>query len=56
MEQLAHRSQRLRRRIGAVAVHGAVAELVDQPALLNTASPAACLKLGSWISAERLSW
>ena len=24
-------------------------------ALLNTASPAACLKLGSWISAERLS-
>ena len=25
-------------------------------ALLNTASPAACLKVGSWISAERLSW
>ena len=24
-------------------------------ALLNTASPAVCLKLGSWISAERLS-
>jgi hypothetical protein len=25
-------------------------------ALLNTASPAAALKLGSWMSALRLSW
>jgi len=56
MEQLAHRHQCIVRRDRAVAVDSAVAEGVDHPHLADTASPAAVLKVGSWISALRLSW
>ena len=56
VEQLAHRRQRVDCRNGAWLCTARLPSVLITRALLNTASPAACLKLGSWISALRLSW